>query len=260
MATSKRKSLSKKIRFEVFKRDSFTCQYCGKSAPDVVLHVDHIIPVAEGGQNEILNLATSCFDCNMGKSYRKLLDSSIVRSQLSQTKKQSERLAQLEMMAVWQKEQVTIEQKELALIQQSINLKLAGSGFSVNESFLQTSLKTALKKYGVNDVLDAVEKSCVQYLKNPKSETDSSKFLNMIERICYWINHEKKDPELHALRRLTFGAKKRWTYCQPNQLLPKIRVLVDDKGFSHQKINELIYASNSEYQFQNLVNEELARG
>ena len=42
---SKRKSLSKKIRFEVFKRDKFTCQYCGKTAPNVVLEVDHIEPV-----------------------------------------------------------------------------------------------------------------------------------------------------------------------------------------------------------------------
>ena len=46
---AKRKPISKKLRFEVFKRDSFTCQYCGKSAPDVVLHIDHIKPVKEGG-------------------------------------------------------------------------------------------------------------------------------------------------------------------------------------------------------------------
>ena len=42
---AKRKGISKKTRFDVFKRDSFTCQYCGKSAPDVVLQVDHINPV-----------------------------------------------------------------------------------------------------------------------------------------------------------------------------------------------------------------------
>lgn len=40
--------LSKTIRFEVLKRDSFACQYCGKKAPDVLLQVDHIHPVAEG--------------------------------------------------------------------------------------------------------------------------------------------------------------------------------------------------------------------
>jgi len=35
-------AISKRDRFEVFKRDKFTCQYCGKAAPDVVLHIDHI--------------------------------------------------------------------------------------------------------------------------------------------------------------------------------------------------------------------------
>ena len=61
---SKRKNISKKIRFEIFKRDKFTCQYCGQEAPDVVLNVDHINPVKNGGDNNITNLITSCFDCN----------------------------------------------------------------------------------------------------------------------------------------------------------------------------------------------------
>ncbi|OAM26482.1 MULTISPECIES: HNH endonuclease [Eikenella] len=38
---SKRKSITKKLRFEVLKRDSFTCQYCGKAAPDVVLEIPY---------------------------------------------------------------------------------------------------------------------------------------------------------------------------------------------------------------------------
>lgn len=59
-----RKPISKKIRFEVFKRDKFTCQYCGRSAPDVILEIDHLNPVINGGDNDILNLVTSCRDCN----------------------------------------------------------------------------------------------------------------------------------------------------------------------------------------------------
>lgn len=55
------------VRFDVFKRDGFTCQYCGRKAPDVILEVDHIIPVSQGGQDTIENLATSCWDCNRGK-------------------------------------------------------------------------------------------------------------------------------------------------------------------------------------------------
>ena len=61
-------SLSKKTRFEVFKRDKFTCQYCGKRPPDVVLEVDHILPKIEGGKDDKANLTTACFACNRGKA------------------------------------------------------------------------------------------------------------------------------------------------------------------------------------------------
>ena len=67
MAT-KRKAISKKTRFEVFKRDGFTCQYCGAHPPQAILHVDHIVPVAEGGGNEDTNLVTACDHCNLGKA------------------------------------------------------------------------------------------------------------------------------------------------------------------------------------------------
>lgn len=61
------RALSKKTRFEIFKRDKFQCQYCGKTPPAVVLEVDHIVAVAEGGSHDPTNLITACFDCNRGK-------------------------------------------------------------------------------------------------------------------------------------------------------------------------------------------------
>lgn len=61
-------SISKKLRFEVFKRDNFKCQYCGNTPPDVILEVDHIEPKSKGGNDNINNLITSCFDCNRGKT------------------------------------------------------------------------------------------------------------------------------------------------------------------------------------------------
>lgn len=61
-------SISTRIRFEVFKRDGFTCQYCGAKPPAVVLHADHIVPLAEGGPDEMNNLVTACERCNLGKS------------------------------------------------------------------------------------------------------------------------------------------------------------------------------------------------
>lgn len=90
----KRKAITKKKRFEVFKRDGFSCQYCGATPPDVLLQVDHIEPVAEGGGNEIENLVTACQPCNIGKGANKLTN---VPQSLKETAAEvSEREAQIE--------------------------------------------------------------------------------------------------------------------------------------------------------------------
>lgn len=62
-----RRSLPKRVRFKVLRRDGFTCNYCGRSAPDVRLHVDHKVSVADGGSDELSNLVTACASCNLGK-------------------------------------------------------------------------------------------------------------------------------------------------------------------------------------------------
>lgn len=61
-------AVSKRLRFEIFRRDNFTCRYCGEAAPDVRLTVDHVIPDALGGTDEPSNLVTACADCNSGKT------------------------------------------------------------------------------------------------------------------------------------------------------------------------------------------------
>jgi len=63
----RRAPLPQKLRYEVLRRDGFTCQYCGRKPPEVELEVDHIDPVSAGGPDEVSNLITSCKDCNRGK-------------------------------------------------------------------------------------------------------------------------------------------------------------------------------------------------
>lgn len=67
-------SVSKRQRFRVLVRDRFTCRYCGRSAPEVVLHVDHVLPVCRGGTDDEANLVAACRDCNSSKSGKLLPD------------------------------------------------------------------------------------------------------------------------------------------------------------------------------------------
>jgi len=67
---NKRRQISDKKRLQVLKRDRFACKMCGRnlaSDPDLVLEVDHIVPVSKGGSDEISNLQSLCMYCNRGK-------------------------------------------------------------------------------------------------------------------------------------------------------------------------------------------------
>lgn len=60
-------TISYRTRYKVLQRDNFTCQYCGRSAPEVRLEVDHIKPRVSGGRDSKSNLVTCCQSCNRGK-------------------------------------------------------------------------------------------------------------------------------------------------------------------------------------------------
>lgn len=55
------------VRRYVYERDKYQCQSCGKSDRETQLNVDHIIPLAKGGSNDISNLQTLCEQCNQQK-------------------------------------------------------------------------------------------------------------------------------------------------------------------------------------------------
>lgn len=61
-------AVSKRLRYEVLRRDNHACRYCGATAPDVKLNVDHVIPTSLGGPDKPTNLVTACADYNAGKT------------------------------------------------------------------------------------------------------------------------------------------------------------------------------------------------
>lgn len=159
---SKRKGISKKLRFEVFKRDSFTCQYCGRKAPDVLLVADHIEPVSEGGTADLLNLVTACRDCNAGKSNRRLSDSTALDKRRQQLEELQERKEQIEMMFCWQKELLDLDDQ--VANQLSDYWSDQAPAYSLNEKGL-AGLKRLRRKYEIDEIMTAMKIAAEQYLE-----------------------------------------------------------------------------------------------
>lgn len=168
---SDRKPISKKLRFEVFKRDKFQCQYCGKSAPDVVLQCDHISPVSKGGGNDILNLITSCRDCNQGKSDRLLDDDSVVMKQREMLAELEERRQQLQEMLAWREELKNLDNE----VVDSIALHWAQSvaPFTLNENG-RSSLVRYLAKFSFAEIIEAMDLAVGQYVRYDDDDKPTS--------------------------------------------------------------------------------------
>lgn len=70
-AKEQRAMMTSKLRQQIKERDNYTCQICGNSTmkePNLLLEIDHKIPVAKGGLTEETNLQTLCWRCNRSKS------------------------------------------------------------------------------------------------------------------------------------------------------------------------------------------------
>lgn len=157
-------AISKKIRFEVFKRDGFVCQYCGKHPPEVTLEIDHIQPKSKKGTDDINNLITACFDCNRGKTNIEL--KKIPGSLLDNKEILEERESQY------------IEyHKILAKIDRRINRELdqvddVFKKYFPNKvlisSFKKTSLKNFIEKLNVFEVIDAMNIACDKFKESRK--------------------------------------------------------------------------------------------
>lgn len=212
---TKRQGITKKTRFEVFKRDSFICQYCGASAPTVVLQVDHIQPVSKDGDNDILNLITSCFDCNAGKKDRLLSDDSVITKQKAQLDELNVRREQLELMLQWRNDLKSIDETAIqAVATEWANLV---DGYSLNETGLQ-SVKQLINKFGLGNVLDAISAAEVYLQREDGKLTQDSveKAFQKIGGICRVRQQPEWKRELYYIRGI---ARNRLSYCNQYQLM-----------------------------------------
>lgn len=199
MATS-RKAISKSLRFEVFKRDSFKCQYCGAEAPSVLLHIDHIKPVAGGGTNELTNLITACMPCNLGKRDVPLEEHAAVSKARTQMDELQERREQLELMMQWRESLRDIDQE--AVDRLSEYWQEHAPGWSVSEQG-KRSIKRWLQQFSADEICQAMDTSATSYLEFDTNEkvTDESwgRSFDKILGICRVNRAAVNEPDLKQL-------------------------------------------------------------
>ena len=186
---AERKGLSKKTRFEVFKRDKFTCQYCGRMAPDVILEVDHIKPVAEGGTNKMINLITSCRDCNRGKGKVKLSDDAELKKQQKQLVELADKREQLEMLMNWKLELADLESQEVEYISDYLDKR---TGYCLNEHGELTA-RGLLKQFSFAEIIDGIDIALAQYYKGDNYSWN--KAWNKVGGICYNRRKQKEQED-----------------------------------------------------------------
>ena len=203
---AKRKAIPKKLRFEVFKRDNFTCQYCGRMAPDVILEIDHINPVKNNGTNDILNLITSCKDCNRGKGVRKLTENDILKKQQQQLKEINEKREQLKLLISWKEELNRFDDEQINQIE-----KLLENGTdNIFSEVGRKNCKKWIKNFGFEEVYESAEISIKQYYD--ETEESITKVFNMIPRICNNRISQKNNPNLYKINYLCKIAENRLYY------------------------------------------------
>jgi CRISPR/Cas system Type II protein with McrA/HNH and RuvC-like nuclease domain len=176
---AERKQISKKTRFEVLKRDHFTCQYCGRMSPDVILEIDHIKPVAKGGDNSITNLITSCRDCNRGKGKTKLSDNEALKKQQKAIKDLAEKREQMDMMMQWKLELENHLSEETNNIANYIE---AISGEHLSD-IGKNKVKSLIKRFSYSEVLTAVEISFDTYYEGDRNSWFEA--FQKIGGVCY---------------------------------------------------------------------------
>ena len=195
MAKTRRKGISPSTRFEVFKRDKFACQYCGAKAPDVVLQVDHIHAVANGGDSDVLNLITSCAACNGGKGAKPLSDDSAVERQRDQLAALEDRRQQIEMMVKWRAEISQQDDRLVDAYEEELSRR-TGFGFSQSGRALA---RRDIARHGFAAMFDALAVAVAQYgradAEGKLSQQSVAQIIARAPRIAAYTKKHGVDPD-----------------------------------------------------------------
>jgi len=178
-------AVSKKLRFEVFKRDNFTCQYCGRQTPNVILEIDHIVPTSQAGDDDIQNLITSCFECNRGKAGTPLTVIKTRADLADDLVKLAEKELQLREYKKLQNQIRRREDRDITQIEESFQ---SWCKRRVLTQYGQESFRRFLKIFPVDKVIEAINASAIKVGSNDPEQ--------MIDYTFGILHHWRRDQNL----------------------------------------------------------------
>ena len=155
---------SRSLKFDVFKRDEFTCQRCGAQAPSVTL-VAHMFGDDPSSANSFVTMCTTCAD----------------------TKLPNEKVAhaeQMDMLDEWQT-QLTKDMLDASAIVSKIMLMMTGR--KLNERG-KSGMARLIRKFGLSTVCDAMRTAFSQYPIDTDEDIDFA--YGKIGGICYCMTHK----------------------------------------------------------------------
>lgn len=249
-----REAIRKSVRFEVLKRDSFTCQYCGQKAPDVVLQVDHITPVADGGTNDILNLVTSCRECNAGKSDRRLSDDSVVQKCRAQADDLQSRRQQVELISRWHIGLAGIDAEAVDALE-AFWLRAIGADEETSlTDNAKDDLKRLAKRCGHEIVCKAITAAAGKLLMNGETGdfVARDEAFNSIGKICGVMKAAEKDPGIERLFYIRGILRRRLSYVNEKACIVLLKD-ARDAGIDIDHLQELSKQVTSWTQFRTIV-------
>lgn len=183
-------AVSKKLRFDIFKRDAFTCQYCGRKPPAVVLELEHIHPIAEGGTDDETNLLCSCFDCNRGKGATPLdVIPLSVTERLARQKELAEQVAALNEFQEAQRELAELQVEDIGFYW--FNQFRDEKDTYVFSDQCAKSIRQFVKHLTVADIKEAID---LAMFRVPPKSTFCNKTWLYFCKVCWnWIKEGKPE-------------------------------------------------------------------
>ena len=181
--------IKKSLRFEVFARDKFTCQYCGKMPPSVVLELDHIHPVCKGGSDETINLITACAECNNGKGAKIITEiASRPDADLAYLKLQQE-AAEIQRFLTTKKKRDRLWKKACEALRETWYEQL--TEYAPSDAILISWIR----RYGAEEINTAILSAAEAHLKKPFGYTEESALRRLVPYVGAILRNRRDEKE-----------------------------------------------------------------